>query len=144
MQYSSPLISSKLWAELATYVRKLCKISDRAHAQNLTERELQDNDKKKVGGRMDWKVKETITETYSASKLVTHVSCAMSLSEHGVASTRRQVVSVNNANNLFPRTSTPYSQRCLRTPQGQLRRAKYRNCCCRRAHISTTCPFTDG
>lgn len=46
MQYSSPLISSKLRAELATYVRQLCKISDRAHVRNLTGRELQDNDRK--------------------------------------------------------------------------------------------------
>lgn len=28
MQYSSALISPKLWAELATYVRQLCKISE--------------------------------------------------------------------------------------------------------------------
>lgn len=42
MQYSSPLISSKLWAELATYVRQLCKISDRAHTQNLTGVEMRD------------------------------------------------------------------------------------------------------
>lgn len=55
MQYSSPLISSKLRAELATYVRQLCKISDRAHVQNLTGRELQDNDRKKEGVyRSDW------------------------------------------------------------------------------------------
>lgn len=55
MQYSSPLISSKLCAELATYVRQLCKISDRAHAQNLTGRELQDNDRKKEGVyKSDW------------------------------------------------------------------------------------------
>lgn len=49
MQYSSPLISSKLWAKLATYVRQLCKISDRAHVQNLTGRELWDNDRKEEG-----------------------------------------------------------------------------------------------
>lgn len=45
MQYSSPLISSKLWAELATYVRQLCKISDRAHTQNLTGVEMRDKNR---------------------------------------------------------------------------------------------------
>ncbi len=56
MQYSSPLISSKLWAELATYVRQLCKISDRAHTQNLTGVEMRDKNREeeelKVKGSM--------------------------------------------------------------------------------------------
>lgn len=55
MQYSSPLISSKLRAELATYVRQLCKISDGADVQIVTGSELQDNDRKKEGlYETDW------------------------------------------------------------------------------------------
>lgn len=37
---------------------------------------------------------------------------------------QRQVVNVNNANNFLPHTTTTYSLRCLRTPQGQLGRAE--------------------
>lgn len=62
MQYSSALISSKLRAQLATYVRQLCKISDRARAQNLTGREQRNNDRMK-GGWGGYSVREGVSST---------------------------------------------------------------------------------
>ena len=75
MQYSSPLISSKLRAELATYVRQLCKISDRAHVQNLTGRELQDNDRERQREGGDTGVTGKVGETTTTHKQCEEMSC---------------------------------------------------------------------
>lgn len=69
MQYSSPLISSKLWAELATYVRQLCKISDRAHTQNLTGVEMRDENREHEELKVKGTMREERTEGQDVSRL---------------------------------------------------------------------------
>jgi len=89
MHYSSPLISSKLWAEPATYVRQLCKISDRAHVQNLTGRELQDNDgeRERERERMTGGGRNNKRHIQWEETSYLHVLCCMSSSEARTTST---------------------------------------------------------
>lgn len=68
MQYSSPLISSKLWAELATYVRQLCKISDRAHTQNLTGVEMRDKNREEEELKVKGSMREDERQQSEASR----------------------------------------------------------------------------
>lgn len=80
-------------------------------------------------GRSDWKVWETERDIQyedmrrSSVPLCIFIWVQTDVHPHFHW---RQLVSVNNANNFLPRTRTPYNQRRLRTPQGQLGRAKPR------------------
>lgn len=152
MQYSSPLISSKLWVELATYVRQLCKISDRAHVQNLTGRERQDNDRKKglVVGGCTW-----LTGTMSLEGLRknnkrhavwggSRVSCSKP-PERGpmgyiFADPFKPVAVMQTLFSLIP---PPLTARdlwgLLKVTSGE--QCRETDCCCRRTRTSTTCPL---
>lgn len=149
MQYSSVLISSKLRAELATYVRQLCKISDRAHVQNLTRRELQDNDRKKKRGYTRVTGKEGLEgvrnrrETYSMRTLHAKASRFVSLSECRLASIHRSMegkwsVSITQTiSSLAPALLTTRDVwGLLKVSWGEQSRES--DCCHKKARVSTT------
>lgn len=104
MQYSSALISPKLWAELATYVRQLCKISERGPCwkSDWKRAEGQGQENTVVGGGVGMNNRRNLITRMSCFKLSYLGWTGRRLHIH-----RRWLVGSNYANILLSHSSTP-------------------------------------
>lgn len=139
MQYSSALISPKLWAELATYVRQLCKISERGPCWKSdwkrAEGQGQENTEEE-GGAIEMNNRRNLITRMSCFKLSYLRWTGRRLHIH-----RRWLVGSNYANILLSHSSTPEipedSSRSARESK-----AEKKDSLCRKTRISTSCPVS--
>lgn len=137
MQYSSVLISPKLWAELATYVRQLCKISEQGPCSK--------SDWKRAEGQWQENIEGELTGMNNRRNLITPAS-GFRLSYLGWTGRHSHIhcrwsVSSNYANIFLSCSSAP------ETPEDSSRSAREREAekpdsRCRNTHISTSCPVS--